>query len=54
LKNGNEFIEDQGMVKSIVLGCTAIAFFIALPGLFIGVALAMGLKYFFSHQEAIK
>jgi hypothetical protein len=46
-KDGNTFIEEQGMVRSIVLGVTAIALFISAPGIFLGAALAIILKNLF-------
>lgn len=51
LKNGNEFIEEQGIVRSIVLGITALALFISAPGIFIGAALAIALKHLFGSNE---
>lgn len=42
----NGFIESQGMVRSLILGGIAIAFFISAPMIFIGAALAVGVKYF--------
>lgn len=47
-KNFNEFIEDQGIVRGIVLGVTMIALFISAPGIFIGAILAVVVKYLFS------
>jgi hypothetical protein len=51
LKNGNDFIETQGMVRSIVLGITFLALFISSPGIFIGAALSLALKHLFNNQE---
>jgi hypothetical protein len=47
LKNGNTFIEEQGIVRSIILGVTALAFLIAAPGIFIGAAIAILLRLLF-------
>lgn len=47
-RNFNEFIEDQGIVRGIVLGVTTIALFISAPGIFIGAFLAVVVKYLFS------
>lgn len=54
LKHSNEFIEDQGMVRSVILGIILIAFFIAAPGIFIGAALALALKLLFGTQDVPK
>lgn len=48
LMDMNGFIEAQGMVRSLILGGIAIAFFISAPMIFIGAALAVGVKYFLS------
>jgi hypothetical protein len=51
LRNFNEFIEEQGIVRGIVLGVTAIALFISAPGVFIGAVLAVIVKYLFSSER---
>lgn len=48
----NGFIEAQGMVRSLILGGIAIAFFISAPMIFIGAALAVGVKYFIGSASA--
>lgn len=50
-RNFNEFIEEQGVVRGIVLGVTAIALFISAPGIFIGAILAVIIKYLFSPDK---
>lgn len=47
-RNFNEFIEEQGVVRGIILGVTTIALFISAPGIFIGAILAVIIKYLFS------
>lgn len=49
-RNFNEFIEEQGIVRGIVLGVTALALFISAPGIFIGAILAVIIKYLFSPE----
>lgn len=51
-RNFNEFIEEQGIVRGIVLGVTAIALFISAPGIFIGAILAVIIKYLFSPDKS--
>ena len=51
LKNGNEFVEEQGMVRSIVLGITFLALFISAPGIFIGAGLSIALKLLFAGED---
>lgn len=41
----NEFIETAGMVKSLILGGALLALFISAPGIFIGGAIAAGVKH---------
>lgn len=50
-KHFNEFIEEQGVVRGIVLGVTMIALFISAPGIFIGAILAVIIKYLFSPEK---
>lgn len=47
-RNFNEFIEEQGVVRGIVLGVVTIALFISAPGIFIGAVLAVIIKYLFN------
>lgn len=42
------FVEREGFVRSIILGAVGIALFINAPGLFIGAAVMIALKTFFS------
>jgi ABC-type phosphate/phosphonate transport system permease subunit len=48
----NEFIEEQGIVRGIVLGVTVIALFISAPGVFIGAILAVIIKFLFSPDKS--
>lgn len=45
-KNFQEFIETHGMVRSIIVAGTALAFFFAAPSIFIGAAIAVGIRQF--------
>ncbi len=45
VKDVNGLIDDQGMVRSLVLGASVLAFFIAAPGIFFGAAIAVGIKH---------
>jgi hypothetical protein len=47
IKEYNHFVEDQGYAKSIILGGGLLALFILAPGIFLGVAIMVGLKYLF-------
>lgn len=44
VKNLNDFIEQQGMVRSLILGGAALGFFILAPGIYIGIAVIIGIK----------
>lgn len=43
--NLNDLIEQQGMVRSLIFGGLLLGFFIMAPSIFIGIALAVGLRY---------
>lgn len=43
--NLNDLIEQQGMVRSLIFGGLLLALFISSPWIFIGAALAVGLKH---------
>lgn len=43
-KNSNYLAERLGYVKLLVLAAVALAFFIDAPGIFIGTAIALGIK----------
>lgn len=45
-KNYHEFIERQGLVRSLILGGVALAFLISAPAIFVGIAFVVILKYF--------
>lgn len=50
-KNYEACIEQEGIVRSIVIGATLLAFFISAPAIFIGAAIIVGLKYFILTAE---
>ncbi len=50
LKNYPRYLEKYGIVKSLILGGTVLALFIATPFLFIGTAVAVGIREFFISQ----
>lgn len=45
LQNINGFIEEQGMVRSLVLAGMVLGFFISAPMIFIGAAIGVGFKH---------
>lgn len=40
----NEFLDDQGIVKSLILGGLFLALFISAPAIFIGIAIAVAIR----------
>lgn len=44
VKNVNGIIENEGMVRSLILGALVLAVFISAPAILIGVAVAVGLR----------
>lgn len=50
LRNYENFIHEQGVVRSLVLGGLSLAFFISAPAIFIGVALAIALKILLTNE----
>ncbi|NGX41904.1 MAG: hypothetical protein K940chlam7_00178 [Chlamydiae bacterium] len=44
IKSFNEFVEEQGVARSLILGGVVIAFFLMNYGFFIGAAIMIGLK----------
>ncbi len=50
-RNFNEFIEELGAVRGVVLGVTILALFISAPGVFIGAVLAVIIKYLFTADK---
>ena len=46
IKNYQNVVEDQGLVRSLILGGILLAFLVAAPGIFIGIAFIMILKQF--------
>lgn len=44
LHNINDFVDEQGIVKSLVGGGLALGFFISAPAIFIGIALAVAIR----------
>lgn len=45
-KNANEYIETQGLARSVILGGTLLALLIQAPGIIIGVLIVVALSYF--------
>jgi len=43
-KNSNEIAERIGFVKLLVVAAVVLAFFVAAPGIYIGAAIALGVK----------
>lgn len=41
----NHYIEEQGLAKSIILGGGLFALFVMAPGIFVGTAIMVGLKF---------
>ncbi len=51
VKNHRAFIEKQGLVRTLILGGTLLAFFIAAPFIFIGAAVAVALRQLLGHHD---
>jgi hypothetical protein len=47
-KDIERFVEEQGLVRSVVLGGTLLAFFISAPAIFVGCALVIAIKLLIS------
>lgn len=54
VKSANDLIEQQGMVRSLILGGLLLALFVAEPAIFIGAALAVILKYALAQDTVTK
>ncbi len=50
-QNFNEIVESFGIVKSLVIAGTLLAILIVVPGLFIGVALALAIRHLATFEE---
>lgn len=48
----NEFIENQGMVRSLILGGFVLALFVSAPAIFIGIAIAIAVRQIL-HPEGL-
>jgi hypothetical protein len=44
IKSYNDFVKEQGTPRTLILGGTLLALFIAAPGFFVGLAIMVGLK----------
>lgn len=44
LKNFNAFVEEQGIVKSLIAGGLLLALFVSAPGIFVGIAVAVAAR----------
>lgn len=53
LQNSNEYAEKVGFVKILIIAGTALGFFIAAPGFFIGTAIALTLKHLAFPNEKV-
>jgi hypothetical protein len=51
MKGFSAFIEEQGIVRTLVLGATALGFFICAPWMFIGAATAVAIKYLVADRD---
>lgn len=51
VKNCENMIEEEGVVRSIILCGTVLAFFISAPAIFIGAAVVVVLKLFLSSES---
>ena len=51
IKNYQNVVEQQGLVRSLILGGILLAFLVAAPGIFIGIAFIMVLKTFISLDD---
>ncbi|MBA3958707.1 MAG: hypothetical protein H0X51_10000 [Parachlamydiaceae bacterium] len=51
LKDYETFIDSQGLVRSLVLGGTLLAFFISAPAIFIGAAVVVFLRLFLVSED---
>lgn len=45
INNIEQFVHEQGFVKSLILGGLLLGFLIAAPFIYIGIAFALGLRY---------
>lgn len=44
IKHGNDLVEEQGIVKSLIAGGLVLALFISAPAIFVGAALAVAIR----------
>lgn len=51
IKNYEGFIDTQGLVRSLIIFGTLLAFFIAAPTIFIGAAVMVALKLFLTNEK---
>ena len=51
IKSFRDFVSDQGLAKSIILGGTLFAIFIIAPGIVIGTAIMVGLKVMLKQES---
>lgn len=45
IRHYEDFIEEQGLVRSLILAGVLLAFFIAAPGIYIGAAIVVALRH---------
>lgn len=51
IKGYDDFVEEQGLVRSLILLGILLAFFISAPAIFIGAALVVCLKFFLAGDK---
>lgn len=51
IKFFNDFVEEQGVSRSLILGGLAVALFFSNPGIFIGIGIMVGLKVMLKQEN---
>lgn len=46
IRNANDYIEEQGLARSLIIAGILLAFLISAPAIFIGAAIVVGLRWF--------
>lgn len=52
LRNYEKVIDQEGLVRSLILAGTLLAFFISAPAIFVGMAVVIGLRFFIYDRES--
>lgn len=50
IQGASQYIDTEGLVRTLILVGILVAFFISAPGIFIGAAIAAGIKKLFLHD----